>query len=307
MIRIALACLGLCFATNVLSAADDKPVKKVLFIGIDGCRVDALAAAKTPNIDGLVNDGIYFADTDIICPRPTKADTISGPGWSNQLTGVWPDKHGVLDNSFKGSNYEKYPHFFTRLKQVRPEAKTVSLTTWEPIKAKILSGADDGRHFGGEKPGDYIGGDRQATDALLDVLKTQDPDAVVLYLGNVDETGHKYGFHPKVPQYNAAIEEVDMQIGRVLSGLKARPTYAQEDWLIIVCTDHGGLGTGHGGGHDKPEIRRIFLIVSGRSALRGRSEEPTSQVDIVPTALTHLGIPIDPTWELDGRAVGLKN
>lgn len=306
MFRMGLVCLALCWSAAVLSAADERPVKKVLFIGIDGCRADALAAAQTPNIDSLIADGIYYAESDIVCPRPNKADTISGPGWSNQLTGVWPDKHGVIDNSFKGSNYEKHPHFFTRLKQVRPAAKTVSLTTWEPIRSKILSGADDGRHFGGEKPGDYIGGDRQATDALLEVLRTQDPDAVVLYLGNIDETGHKFGFHPGVPQYIAAIAEADAQIGRVLTGLKARPKFAGEDWLIILCTDHGGLGTGHGGGHDKPEIRRIFLIVSGPSALRGRSELPTSHVDIVPTALTHLGVSIDPAWELDGHAVGLK-
>ena len=34
--------------------------KKLLFIGIDGCRPDALTQAETPNIDGLINDGIYL-------------------------------------------------------------------------------------------------------------------------------------------------------------------------------------------------------------------------------------------------------
>jgi|GEM_PF-2843176 len=27
----------------------------------------------------------------------------------------------------------------------------------------------------------------------------------------------------------------------------SRSTYAEEDWLIIISTDHGGTETGHGG------------------------------------------------------------
>ena len=36
--------------------------KKVLFIGIDGCRSDALEAANTPNIDQLIENGLYIND-----------------------------------------------------------------------------------------------------------------------------------------------------------------------------------------------------------------------------------------------------
>ena len=46
--------------------------------------------------------------------------------------------------------------------------------------------------------------------------------------------------------------------------------YAREDWLIIVSTDHGGKDKGHG--QDIPECRTIFLIVSGKSAVRGAIE-----------------------------------
>ena len=36
--------------------------KKLLFIGIDGCRPDALTQAETPNMDELINAGIYIND-----------------------------------------------------------------------------------------------------------------------------------------------------------------------------------------------------------------------------------------------------
>ena len=35
---------------------------KVLFIGIDGCRADALEVANTPNIDSIIQNGLYIND-----------------------------------------------------------------------------------------------------------------------------------------------------------------------------------------------------------------------------------------------------
>jgi len=288
----------------------DGPARKVLIIGIDGCRPDALAAAKTPQLDKLIERGTYCVDTQILADRETPGDTVSGPGWSNILTGVWPDKHGVIDNSFKGSNYAAYPHFFARLKAGWPEAVTASFTTWMPIQEKILSHADVGRNFPDPAPKnlvEYVSGDRDATTACVEYITKQDPTAVMLYLGQVDETGHKFGFHPKVPQYVSAIETVDAHIGDVMTAIEQRPSLAKESWLIIVCTDHGGVGLNHGGGRKTPEIRDVYLIISGPAAKQGRHEEPTSQVDVVATALTHLGVELNPAWKLDGKAVGLKD
>lgn len=33
----------------------------------------------------------------------------------------------------------------------------------------------------------------------------------------------------------------------IIRAIEARSTYAEEDWLIIISTDHGGTETGHGG------------------------------------------------------------
>ena len=291
-------------SVHSLSAADLTP--KVLLIGIDGCRPDALKSAKTPNIDAIAQAGILYMGTDIREPDATdKADTISGPGWSNMLTGVWPDKHHVLDNEFSKPNYSQYPHMFARLKEVRPTAVTASFSTWAPIEGKIVSAADVSRNFSDE-PKDYVRWDREAATACAEYLRTADPDLVVCYQGEVDGAGHSHGFHPTVPQYIEAIETVDKNVGELITAIKLRPHFADEDWLTIICTDHGGLGKGHSDGHAEPEIRSTFLIVSGSSAKKGESDTPTWQVDVVPTALTHLHVKISPDWGLDGHAVGLK-
>ena len=63
------------------TAAEERTHKKVLLIGIDGCRPDALQTAVTPHLDRLILQGAFADDTQILGDRATENDTISGPGW----------------------------------------------------------------------------------------------------------------------------------------------------------------------------------------------------------------------------------
>ncbi|MBY0261086.1 MAG: alkaline phosphatase family protein, partial [Phycisphaerales bacterium] len=90
-----IACAVLAVAAG--ASGSQAAVRKVLIIGIDGLRPDALAAADAPSIDALIADGAYSAAAQ------AEDITISGPGWSSMLTGVHRDKHGVTGNSFVGS------------------------------------------------------------------------------------------------------------------------------------------------------------------------------------------------------------
>ena len=285
-----------------------EPTKKVLFIGIDGTRFDAIEKADTPSLDALMRDGIYSPHCLILGDRYQKNDTVSGPGWSSILTGVWADKHGVQNNTFAGSKYQEYPHFFARLKEVRPESKIVSLVTWEPIHGKITSAADISINYEQKEHGvmDYDRYDNAATDEAVKQLGEANPDVLFLYIGQVDVAGHSHGFHPTVPQYIAAIERADKLVGRAVVAMKSRKNYAAEDWLVIVTSDHGGKGTGHGGGHTTPEILNSFLILSGPSTGRGKFDQQVYLVDAPVTALAHLGVKAKDEWKLDGRVVGLK-
>lgn len=280
-------------------------VKKVLIIGIDGCRTDALLAGEAPNLKKLAETGAFSQHTDICGPRPHKADTISGPGWSNILNGVFPDKHGVTNNTFKGSNYERYPSLFTLLRKAHPDALTASYCTWEPIHKLVVKDASINRYTM-EKGDSYGTGDVRVAEEASKLLAEKDPELVFAYLGNVDETGHKHGFHPSVKPYMDAIAAEDKNVGKMLEAIAKRPTRDKEDWLILVGTDHGGRGTNHGGGRDVPEIRQVFLIANGASVKQGEISETTHQVDIVATALAHLGVTAEKEWELDGHVFGLK-
>jgi predicted AlkP superfamily pyrophosphatase or phosphodiesterase len=209
------AALALIALVSVLHAAEsDAPkLKKVLFIGIDGTRFDALRAVKTPHLDKLVEHGIHADNCLILGDRYRKNNTISGPGWSSILTGVWADKHGVHDNSFKGKNYDEYPHLFALLKRQRPDAHTASFVTWKPIHEHVLRQADAAEAFE-EQSHDYVKFDQQAADAAAKYAVTPGLDCLFFYIGQVDVAGHGHGFHPSVPQYIEAIERADAWSGR---------------------------------------------------------------------------------------------
>jgi predicted AlkP superfamily pyrophosphatase or phosphodiesterase len=281
-----LLSLATCLGTV---AAEPPAHKKVPIIGLDGCRPDALQQAPAPHLHALIRDGAFSDQAQ------TGDITISGPGWASLLTGVWRDKHGIRDNKFEGANLRQFPHFFRRLKEARPDAYTASIVHWEPIATHLVTAAN--------LSGKYLRDARVAEEACK-VLSEQAADAIFVHFDDVDGAGHKYGFHPTVKAYLQAIRQTDVYVGQLLKAVRERKTYSQEDWLVLVSTDHGGSGTEHG--KDIPEHRTIFLIVSGPSVARGRIEPPPAIVDVAATALTHLGVPIQAPWQLDGKPVGLK-
>ena len=284
-------------------AQDTEPSRtpKVLLIGIDGVRPDVLAEVDTPNLDGLIAEGAF---TDA---ARTGLPSVSGPGWSSFLTGVWPAKHGVLDNEFENKNYAEYPDLFTRIEGLHPDLETWVAADWLPLVAPdhngpVISDAVDTKHvLNGYEMG-WAEADELTVRLAEEALAAGDPDAMFVYLGNPDESSHQA--RSIGSEYRSAIALADDHVGRLVAALGARASVEEEDWLILVSTDHGRTEQGGHGG-DSPEERTIFYLASGPSAAPGPIVEPVFIVDVAVTALTHLGIDIDPGWGLDGRAVGI--
>ena len=310
VLAVAICVGGIGAVLRDSSGATAEPrVRKLLFIGIDGVRSDALKVAHTPYLDDLMKHGAFAYDTQILGERYRLNDTVSAPGWSSILTGVWADKHGVNGSTFRGTNFGKYPNFLARLKDARPSAKTAVFVSWPAIAQHIITSADVLRVFAptGPTAAGYLEADRQVAEAARRHLAAyDDPDALFVYWALPDATGHESGFHRQVREYRRAIETVDSLTGVLLHAIWARKTFRREEWLVIVTSDHGGQGTHHRNGHHDAEVLSVFLIVSGPAARRGRMQFPTYIVDPPVTALRYLGVAIEDAWGLDGRVVGLK-
>jgi arylsulfatase A-like enzyme len=233
----------------------------------------------------------------------TEQRTLSGPGWSSILTGVWANKHGVEDNGFGGARFDEYPHFFARLREAIPNAYLSSFVTWAPINESILASAEADEAFSPETDSSAEG-DAAVTAAVVTHLGNATPDVVFVQLDEVDHQGHVAGFTPAASTYLRAVETVDSQVAEMTAAVRARSTYDAEDWLVLVTTDHGGMGNLHGLQSD--EERTIFIIVSGGSTARDRVLSPgPGHVTVPPTAMEHLGLAVDPGWGWESQAVGL--
>lgn len=78
--------------------------------------------------------------------------------------------------------------------------------------------------------------DKRSVDFAVGQLRSSDPDALFVYLGNPDETSHQTSSIGE--EYRAAIILADAEVGRLVQAMESRPTYATEDWLVLVSTDH---------------------------------------------------------------------
>ncbi|MFI9806002.1 alkaline phosphatase family protein [Streptomyces sp. NPDC052301] len=265
---------------------------KVLVIGLDGCLLSRIKDADAPNLDALMAAGLTAPSSIYANPL---APTLSGPGWSTLITGVWPDKHNVKDNTFTGARFDLYPDFLTRAETAEPALNTYAVSSWAPITDTVFSAKVDTRVA--TPSAEY---DTGTASRAVARLRDTDPDAVFVQLDNIDHAGHTYGAASQ--QYLDAIHGADAQVGQMVAAVEGRPTYGSEDWLIMVTADHGHTDPGGHGGSTLQE-RQTFLIATGPALAAGSVRYDVKMPDVAASALAHLGIALDPAWGLDGRPV----
>ncbi len=301
------------FSAFAQTDADDE--YKLLFIGIDGVRSDALQqqmnAGAAPNLKDMFDNGLFTFDSWHL------GITSSGPSWSDMLTGVWEDKHGVTSNNYTGSDYNTYPYFPTRVKECRPNAKAVQITSWSPMSSNVYNDGWDNKIV---PPTDDA-----CTQVAISQLQDVELDILFVHIDDVDGAGHGNGFNPAVPAYMNSIAYADLQVGQIIDALEARPNYANEKWVILATTDHGGTGLGHGGNSD--DERHIWWVATGHNIPQSEitgvdpgsyqfgtppTDNAVAQVpvltDIAVTAIDHLlpdstcMIANQAAWDLDGKS-----
>lgn len=265
--------------------------RHVLVIGIDGLRGDAVqcaGCAQTPAISALIAGGAFHGN---LLAGGTKQATVSGPGWASVFTGFWADQHGVTSNDT--SLLLRKPHVFDLLKQTWPTATVAVVGDWFNITHNLRPDKADFVVANAAK------NSQQATDAVKGWLAWKHPPtAIFYYLHNVDI--HAPSYDPYNANYQAKIVGEDQQIQQVLDALAARPDYPNEEWLIVVTSDHGGTGSGHGG---QTAGERDTLLVLNNNYLnplkpaycRGDlTATPMLQVDgATPHILDFFGLPND--------------
>ena len=230
-------------AVPALRAAEGKTPPRVVLISVDGIRTDGLQKAKTPNLDALFAKGAFSWTTRDVMP------SITLPNWTSHLTGAGPEQHGVVENSWSPKKNRippttadadgYYPSVFQVLKEQVPGVKTAFYWNWRPLINPYNQKHFDESFF--EEKDAFT----ESYAKALAFLKANrnDPTLVFLYDVHTDHAGHRHKWMS--PEYITSIEEVDVEVGKLVEQLKAEGLF--EGTHFFFLTDHGGVGNGHGG------------------------------------------------------------
>jgi len=243
--------------------------RAVLVIGLDGLRPDALTRAETPHLDRLFGRG----RSTMTGLTHVQGDTSSGPGWASVMTGVDALEHGVLHNGMDAQiRRDQFPTFLQRATErthwvgVASEDPRVPVMLEPTLRDEVVQGPAGVVVAGGV--------------AML----REGRDVVFIVLEGIDEAGHASGFSANNPRYLSAVEEADAAVGRLVAALGSRP---ESDWMVVVVSDHGGEGHGHG---PQTPGNQIIPIAYASERLGDAPLEPSerSQLLVAPSVLAWL-------------------
>jgi len=281
-------------ATSCSSPKIEAPsgIKHVVLIGIDGLSTDGLMKANTPFMDSLIGAGVIVRNVRTVLP------SVSSPNWASMITGSGPEQHGVTTNDWTldeamlkpvvQDNDGYYPSIFHVIREQLPEAEIGSVYNWKGF-GRLYNKKDVSYD-------DTFSSPDTTTTAFVEYMVRKKPLFAFIHLDHVDEAGHHYG-HGST-EYFSSIMHADSLVGQVMQGL--RVAGMEKNTLILLTSDHGGIGYGHGG--ETKEETTVPLILCGKGIKQ--AYQPQQQVytyDVAATIAFALGV--EPPYSWIGRPV----
>lgn len=246
---------------------EGKTEKKVVIIGYDGCRADILAEKQENGAvsyllkNGASNNLAYCGGVNY--PEKNTQDTSTAPGWCSIATGEWADVHGITGN---GITKEVEPKtLMTSLVEDGTIDSSAFITKWKGHFTNDNSTYIDEKAYCEENNLNVEFELRKNkedihTGAMEEITSGDCADFVFIIYEDTDSAGHDFGFSFNNPVYKDAFKTEDGYGYEVIKAIEARENYETEDWLIIVTSDHGGVGTGHGG--ESIQERMTFVVMN---------------------------------------------
>ncbi|MNQ18649.1 phosphoglyceromutase [compost metagenome] len=291
--------------------------RKVVFVIADGIPLDIIQSHAMPNLKKFTKKGgtvpAYVGGEK---NGYSETPTISAVGYNSLLTGTWVNKHNVWGNEIEAPNYS-YWNVFRLLKNQYPNKKTAIFSTWEDNRTKLIgSNAKaagnfqpdfvfdgyelDTIRFPHDEHGDFYNKiDNYVIDNACKTIAASAPDLSWIYLEYTDEMGHRHGDSPK---FFNALNQLDLQIGRLYTAIQKREKENNEEWLVIITTDHGRdtFGYHHGGQTNRERNTWIATNYAGMNDYF-KKQQP-GIVDITPTILRFLNVAPNQNqqFEIDG-------
>ncbi|MGY3053013.1 hypothetical protein ACVWYG_001210 [Pedobacter sp. UYEF25] len=226
--------------------------RKVLVISIDGLTGSELKAIAPPAMEELKKTGKY--NYDVL--KGTVATDVAS--WASMVTGVGFNKHLINSDDFLAkpttTDEHQSPAAFRNVLDYVLQFKafkTSVVTPWSNLRSylKIADFAPS------------VSTDLAVKDSTISLLNSKPQlGAIIVNFREVETAGSNSGYLATNATYKNAILKTDGYVGEIMTALKARKTYANEDWLVIVTSNHGGSNAAPQGG----------FIIASNGKLLGR-------------------------------------
>lgn len=284
-----LACLMMCLMCSLGLAEDAgaRPTRTVIVIGVDGLSPRGVDEGVTPNINRLIEQGSHSFHARGVFP------TSSSPNWASMITGAGPEQHGVTSNDWRlwsraimpsqEGREGRFPSMFSELRRQRPDAKIAVIYDWSGFGALFDHGAVD------------VAADTKEPELTMhravEEFRYNRPDLLFVHLDHVDHAGHSEGWH--TPAYFEAVKQADDLIGEMIDAIDEERAW--DDTVVIVTSDHGGVGRSHGG-ESMAELEIPWIIAGAGVAAKREITRDINTYDTACTAADLLGIAQHPSW-----------
>ncbi len=274
--------LDVCEIKDGAAIAPNGKVRKVLFIGFDGMRADALpyvldnANNSKTGVSGIAElqkkGGIYLAYCGGETGTDTEQTTSTSASWTSHFTGVWGSKHGIKTNDdSKNMDYKTFmleyaekglnsslafdwdQYFDVNVKEevkyVMENNLPMQFCDIDRAKAEKLekTRAETIELYNFVAPKTTSSSapyDTGMRDYILERMEAGG-DIICGIFHNIDSAGHNFGFGTST-EYTGAVINCDMYAYSVLQAIAEREKNLNEEWLVVFANDHGGIGKGHG-------------------------------------------------------------
>lgn len=311
MKHLTLSLLLLLCACNIAAKT-----RKALFLIVDGIPADVIERLHVPAIYNIAANGGYArAHVGGDVGEYTQTPTISAVGYTTVLTGTWFNKHNVAGNSNIHENYNYWTLFRLAKEQPKPY-KTAIYSSWTDNRTILLGeGKPETNHlkidyvFDGldldtinypRKPKelqvfDY---DQVVSAKAAEGIRRDAPDLSWVYLWYPDDAAHLTG---NGKYFDTYVLKAGEQIQKIWEAIQYREQHFNEEWMMVVTTDHGRTNSGYGHGGQSCRERTTW-IATNRPVASWFKSGRLAAVDIAPSISRFMGftVPRDNRFEWDG-------
>jgi arylsulfatase A-like enzyme/Tfp pilus assembly protein PilF len=286
------------------------PGLSVLIVSVDTLRADALGCygrrdARTPWIDRLAAEGVRFETA-------RAHNVVTLPSHANLLSGQYPLRHGVHDNSGF-----RFPADRPTLATILRERgwRTGAFVSAFPLDSRF--GLDRGfdvydDRLGGEGTTAFAMPERPGTETVRAARRWIDSARGQRWFAFVHLYEPHFPYEPPAPlasafpaePYQGEVAAADAALGPLLEPLLAGGPGGRA--LVVFTSDHGESLGEHGeathGIFAYEATLRVPLLLRAPGLLPARVvRTPVRHVDVVPTVLDLLGLPVPA--DLPGRSL----